>query len=220
MPSTLGVMGVMQARSVAPIFMSVATQASVTGSTTSIVQAKPSGLVDGDYMLALVMTQNTVTPPTVGAHAWTLIATSIDATQKIYGKVASGEPANSTWVSSGSTLGRWNVHTMRYGSCSGVDVTGTFKASPAQNTMAWAAITTTVPNTLAVHTCFQTTAVNVVSPAPTAATTRVIDNGTSGARGIISDMAGPASAGVYSAKSGSVSASSIRWDCVLVMLKP
>jgi hypothetical protein len=75
-----------------------------SSSSTSLTPNKPTGTVDGDYMLACVtcVSSNSVSSAPSG---WTLLygpATFDDTVMRVYGKLASGEGASWTWTMSNS----------------------------------------------------------------------------------------------------------------------
>ena len=93
-----------------------ATSGDVTSPTTSIVVTKPTGVANGDGLVAVIYHQNsggtpTVTPPT----GWTLVgsATGDPATtfrMLVYKKSASGEGASWTWTLSSAQIAEWACH--------------------------------------------------------------------------------------------------------------
>lgn len=82
------------------------TSTTITGGSASVILTKPSGVKNGDLLIAVVAsflsTSQSVTPPA----GWTLIQSVTVSTVDIlsvYSKIASSEPASWTWTIGAST---------------------------------------------------------------------------------------------------------------------
>jgi len=98
-----------------------ATASNVANNSSSVVLSKPTGVVDGDVMVASIGTSYvsglTVTPPS----GWTFVGNGVNSAccfVWVYAKAASGEPASYTWNFSaavyvaGGISAYWNVDTL------------------------------------------------------------------------------------------------------------
>lgn len=123
-----------------------------TGGNTSVSSSKPSGVVDGDHMTALVVKEGAGTLTVPGG--WTLQDSQAVAggTAYIYTKTASSEGSSYTW--SLNNTSRLSVHCIAHYNLDGttkLDVAIGKQSNSASTSMTSPTITTVTPETMILH---------------------------------------------------------------------
>jgi hypothetical protein len=122
--------------------MPVALRSTSTGTASvgNITVTKPSGVVDGDFLIAIAWSDDALVHPTAPA-GWTAVGTAQSVSGvgvgKVWTQVAASEPASEVWTGSGSATSI--VHVL---ACTGADTTG-LDAGPTWANSATASTTRT-----------------------------------------------------------------------------
>lgn len=220
LPGIISAVQIAAAGGAAPTFQSAAS-AFNDSTTNSITVTKPSGTVDGDFLIAAVCWGNsgwTISPPA----GWSTInhANGVETTVGVFWKEASGEGANFTFTKT-STQKRVSAFVARYTghAASPIDVSG---AGNGESTGPDCPdVTTTVGNTRVLRIATWGKGSSNQTADPPGTTGRISENGSTnnGGTGVALADEEQASAGATGTAAHTLDGSE-PWRCLSVVIAP